>query len=119
MHAFCGGNMSVKIRLTRTGATNDACYRVVAADSRAPRDGRFLEILGWYDPGLKGVNYNLKLDRIDHWIGVGAQASDTASSLIRKARKLKVEAPVVVEAPAAVEAPEAVVEEVPATADAD
>ncbi len=115
--------MSVKIRLTRTGATNDACYRVVAADSRAPRDGRFLEILGWYDPGLKGVNYNIKLDRIDHWIGVGAQVSDTVASLVRKARKLPVE---VVEAPAAaVEAPEVVaeapevVEEVPAIADAD
>jgi small subunit ribosomal protein S16 len=115
--------MAVKIRLTRTGATNDACYRVVAADTRSPRDGRRLEILGWYDPGQTGVNFKLKLDRIDYWIGVGAQVSDTVASLVRKARKLPVE---VIEAPAAaVEAPEVVaevsevVEEVPAIADAD
>ncbi|MBT3192291.1 MAG: 30S ribosomal protein S16 [Verrucomicrobia bacterium] len=115
--------MAVKIRLTRTGATNSACYRVVAADTRSPRDGRRLEILGWYDPGQTGVNFKLKLDRIDHWIGEGAQVSDTAASLIRKARKLPIEEAVpvaeTVEAAAvADETPEAV-EEVPATADAD
>ncbi len=107
--------MAVKIRLTRTGATNDACYRVVAADTRSPRDGRRLEILGWYDPGQTGVNFKLKLDRIDHWIGAGAQVSDTVASLIRKARKLPVEAPVI-EAPVV---SEDVPEEVLATADAD
>jgi len=112
--------MAVKIRLTRTGATNDACYRVVAAASRSPRDGRRLEILGWYDPGLTGVNYKLKLDRIDHWIGVGAQVSDTVASLVRKARKAVAEAPA-----AAATAPETAVqtadavEEELATADAD
>jgi small subunit ribosomal protein S16 len=115
--------MAVKIRLTRTGATNNACYRVVAADSRSPRDGRHLEILGWYDPNQTGTNYKLKLDRVDHWIGVGAQVSDTVASLVRKARKLPVEAPVeatveAVEAPEVVESPE-VVEDVPAIADAD
>lgn len=130
--------MAVKIRLTRTGATNDACYRVVAADMRSPRDGRNLEILGWYDPGQTGVNFKLKLDRVDHWIGEGAQVSDTAASLIRKARKLGDEVPAeapeapaeVAEVEAPVEEPEAPAEEVvaeepeeavekePATADA-
>lgn len=79
--------MAVKVRLTRTGARNDACYRVIAADSRSPRDGRFLEILGWYDPKREGTNFDLKLDRIDHWKSQGAQVSDTVRSLVKKARK--------------------------------
>ena len=58
---FSGGFMAVKVRLTRTGARNDACFRLVAADSRSPRDGRFIEILGWYDPKKEGVNFDLKL----------------------------------------------------------
>ncbi len=122
--------MAVKIRLTRTGATNDACYRVVAADMRSPRDGRNLEILGWYDPGRTGANFKLKLDRIDHWIGEGAQVSDTAASLIRKARKLGDEVPAaapeapaeevaeVAEEPEVEAAPAEEAEEEPATADA-
>ena len=89
--------MSVKIRLKRTGSKNDACYRVVAADSRSPRDGRNLEILGWYTPKQPGVNFKLKLDRIDHWIGHGAQVSDTVASLIRKSRKIEASAPAVKE----------------------
>ncbi len=76
----------VKIRLTRTGATNDMCYRVVATDSRRPRDGRFLENLGWYDPKRSGINFSINLDRIAHWKSVGAQVSDTVSSLVRRAR---------------------------------
>jgi small subunit ribosomal protein S16 len=61
---------------------------VVAADSRSPRDGRFLEILGWYDPKREGTNFDLKLDRIDHWTNQGAQVSDTVRSLLKKARKV-------------------------------
>jgi small subunit ribosomal protein S16 len=79
--------MSVKVRLTRTGANNDLSYRVVATDSRSPRDGRSIEILGWYDPKKSGTNFSLKLDRIDHWVKNGAQMSDTVRSLVRKARK--------------------------------
>lgn len=78
--------MAVSIRLRRTGGKNEASYRVVAADSRSPRDGRFLEILGWYDPKRKGVNFLLKMDRIEHWKGNGAQLSPTVNSLVRKAR---------------------------------
>ncbi len=86
--------MAVRIRMKRTGATNDACFRLVAADERSPRDGRNLEILGWYDPAAKGQTFSLKLDRIDHWLSVGAQISDTAASLVKKARKAAANEPV-------------------------
>jgi small subunit ribosomal protein S16 len=79
--------MAVRVRLTRTGANNDPCFRVVATDSRSPRDGSYLENLGWYDPKKPGVNFALKLDRIEHWKGRGALLSDTVRSLVRKARK--------------------------------
>lgn len=78
--------MAVKIRLRRTGARNAACYRVVAADTRSPRDGKFLELLGWYDPKMKKDNFSLKMDRIEYWLGVGASPSDTVKSLIKKSR---------------------------------
>ena len=77
--------MSVKIRLRRTGANKDISYRVVATDSRSPRDGRFIEALGWYDPKKTGVNFALKLERIAYWKSKGAQISDTVKSLVRKA----------------------------------
>lgn len=79
--------MAVKLRLRRTGACNDVSYRVVAADARSPRDGRFLEVLGWYDPKREGSNYKLKLDRVEHWVSRGAIMSDTVRSLVKKARR--------------------------------
>ena len=79
--------MAVKIRLTRTGARNRSAFRVVAADGRFPRDGKFLEILGWYDPNRKGANFELKLDRIEAWRSKGAQISDTVRSLVKRSRK--------------------------------
>ena len=81
--------MSVKIRLRRTGARNDICYRVVAADTRSPRDGRFIEVLGWYDPKKEGNNFSLKTDRIEYWVGNGAIMSDTVRSLVKKDRIAK------------------------------
>lgn len=78
--------MAVKIRMTRMGANRDISYRVVATDSRSPRDGKHLEVLGWYDPKKQGANFNLKMDRIEFWQGKGAQISDTVRSLIRKTR---------------------------------
>ena len=80
--------MSVKIRLRKTGGKNDVCYRVVAADARFPRDGRFLELLGWYDPKKTGVNFGLKPERIEYWASKGAQISDTVKSLMRKSKKV-------------------------------
>ena len=77
--------MSVRIRLKRTGAKNQPVYRVVVADSRSPRDGKFIEELGTYHPSRKGENFTLNLERANYWIGVGAQPSDTVASMIRKA----------------------------------
>ena len=77
----------VKIRLRRFGKRNTPVYRVVVADGRFPRDGRIIEEIGTYDPLLKHNNFTLNLDRVDYWLGVGAQPSDTVASFIRKARK--------------------------------
>jgi small subunit ribosomal protein S16 len=79
--------MAVSIRLRREGAKNRPYYKVVVADSRSPRDGKFIEILGTYDPKKTDHNSTLKLDRIDHWISKGAQPSDTVRSLIKKNKK--------------------------------
>jgi len=79
--------MAVSIRLRREGAKNRPYYKVVVADSRSPRDGKFIEILGTYDPKKPDHNSTLKLDRIDHWISKGAQPSDTVRSLIKKNKK--------------------------------
>src|SRR2546421_6614683 len=102
--------MAVSIRLRREGALNRPYYKVVVADSRSPRDGKFIEIIGTYDPKKAGHNSTLKLDRIDHWISKGAQPSDTVRSLIKKNRKQS-------SAPAAVEAEPAKTEEAPAPAE--
>lgn len=76
----------VKIRMRRTGCKNHATYRIVAADERSPRDGKFLEILGWYDTAMKENNFKLDLARVDDWLKRGAKPSETVASLIRRAR---------------------------------
>ena len=85
--------MAVSIRLRREGAKNRPYYKVVVADSRSPRDGRFIEIIGTYDPKKPGHNSTLKLDRAEYWISKGAQPSDTVRSLIKKTKKQAVNAP--------------------------
>lgn len=76
--------MAVKIRLSRTGAKKRPFYRIVAADARAPRDGRFLEKLGTYNPLTEEGTLFLKQDRVDYWLSVGAQPTDTVRRLLRK-----------------------------------
>ena len=76
----------VKIRMRRTGCKNHAAYRIVAADERSPRDGKFLEILGWYDTQIKDENFKLDLERVDHWRSKGAKPSATVATLIRRAK---------------------------------
>lgn len=76
----------VKIRMRRTGCKNHATYRIVAADAASPRDGKFIEILGWYDTAIKDDNFKIDLERVDYWLSKGAQASTTVASLIRRAR---------------------------------
>jgi small subunit ribosomal protein S16 len=89
----------VRIRLTRRGAKKQPFYRVIAADQRARRDGRFIEQLGYYNPMNKAV-FKLDLERIDHWLGLGAQPTDTVKALIAKYRAAQAEAPAADDAPA-------------------
>ncbi len=76
----------VKIRLTRLGAHKRPFYRVIVADSRARRDGPFIEIVGTYNPMEKPSKVELQLDRIQYWIEKGAQPTERAQKLIEKAR---------------------------------
>ena len=79
--------MSVAIRLRREGSLNNPYYKVVVADQRSPRDGKFIELVGNYDPKKPGDNANVDLARIDYWVKNGAQQSDTVRSIVKKARK--------------------------------
>ena len=74
----------VKIRLRRMGAKKAPYYRVVDADSRSPRDGRFIEELGVYDPMAEGNKLNLDVERVKYWISQGAQPTDTVRGLLKK-----------------------------------
>jgi len=80
--------MAVSIRLRREGTKNRPYYRVVVADSRSPRDGKFIEIIGTYDPKQTGHNSAFSVERAEYWISNGAQPSDTVRSLIKKQKKI-------------------------------
>ncbi len=84
--------MAVIIRLRRDGTKNSPYYRVVVADKHSPRDGKFLELIGTYDPKKKGDNATIKLDRVDHWTKLGARPSDTVRSIIKKVKATKAKA---------------------------
>jgi small subunit ribosomal protein S16 len=129
--------LAVRIRLTRVGATKRPAYRVIAIDKRRSRDGRALEILGFYDPLTEPATVKLDTARINAWIGNGAQPSDTVAKLIRQAERAALE-PAATEKPKratraakpkasakakakakAAEAPAAAAEEAPEAAPAD
>ena len=74
----------VRIRLRRTGKKGQASYRVVVADSEAPRDGRFIENIGFYNPRTDPPTIEIKADRAQYWLSVGAQPSEPAARLLRK-----------------------------------
>jgi small subunit ribosomal protein S16 len=76
--------MSVKIRLARHGAKKRPFYRIVIADSEAPRDGRFLEVVGTYNPLTDPAQVDLKQERVKHWMSQGAEPTDTVKSLLKK-----------------------------------
>ena len=78
--------------MKRVGAKNAPFFRIVVADSRSPRDGKFIEEIGSYQPLKKGDNFTLNLDRAKYWISKGAQPSDTVASFIKKAGKAAVAA---------------------------
>jgi small subunit ribosomal protein S16 len=71
----------IKLRLRRMGAKKRPSYRIVAADSRSPRDGRFIEAVGFYDPLTTPATITLKEDRVKHWLSVGAQPTETVMGL--------------------------------------
>lgn len=77
--------MAVRIRLTRVGATKRPSYRVIAIDSRRPRDGRALEILGFYNPLTEPATVQLDAEKLNAWLGKGAQPSETVIKLMRQA----------------------------------
>ncbi len=77
--------MSVTLRLTRKGAKKKPYYRLVAADSRSPRDGRFIEVLGTYDPKADPPAVNLDRERVQSWVDRGATLSATVKSLLKRA----------------------------------
>jgi small subunit ribosomal protein S16 len=81
--------MAVKIRLRRVGRKKAPMYRIVVADSKSPRDGKFIEIIGQYQPRTGETALNLDAARVNHWLDVGAQPTDTVRSLLRKAGLLK------------------------------
>lgn len=76
--------MSVKIRLARHGAKKRPFYRIVVADNESPRDGRYLESVGTYNPLVEPVEVSVKEERIKYWMGQGATPSDTVKSLLKK-----------------------------------
>ena len=81
--------MALKIRFQRGGSAHNPIYRVVVAESSTRRDGRFVEKLGYYNPQPKGEakRQELNLERVDYWLSVGAQPTDSARNLIKRARK--------------------------------
>ena len=76
--------MAVKLRLTRMGAKKNPYYRVVVADSRYPRDGRFIEVIGTYNPMTEPAEIKIDADKAKKWIANGAQPTDTVKALLKK-----------------------------------
>jgi len=79
--------LAVKIRLKRTGSRNRAFWRIVVSDARMPRDGRFIEEIGYYDPMPIQEKIEVKKDRLDYWIGQGAQMTNSLETLLKRAQK--------------------------------
>ncbi len=79
--------------MKRIGGKNDPVFRIVVADGRSPRDGKFIEELGTYQPQRKGDNFTLNLERAKYWVSKGAQPSETVASFIKKAGKAAAAAP--------------------------
>ncbi len=79
--------MAVVLRLARAGAKKNPYYHVVATDSRNPRDGKFIEAIGAYDPNLNPPKIAFNADRLDYWLKTGARPSETVADLIKRAAK--------------------------------
>ncbi|MDD5307211.1 MAG: 30S ribosomal protein S16 [Deltaproteobacteria bacterium] len=79
--------MSVKVRMSRVGGKKNPYYRIVVTDERAPRDGRFIEMVGTYDPRKDQAGVRFKMERLEHWLSKGAQPTQTVAQLIRRSTK--------------------------------
>jgi len=79
--------VAVRIRLRRIGTTNVPSYRIVVADGRSPRDGRFIEQIGTYNPRQADPNFTVNAERAQYWISKGAQPTDTVRSMLKRAAK--------------------------------
>lgn len=79
--------MAVKVRLTRKGAKKRPFYRIVVTDVRSPRDGRFIESIGHYDPLMDPAQVRIDLGRLDYWLENGAKTSRTVAALAKRARE--------------------------------
>ena len=77
----------LRIRLTRRGSKKDPHYRVIVTERSNSRDGRFNEILGYYNPAMEPVRLHLELDRVDYWLQKGAQPSETVRTLIQRVKR--------------------------------
>lgn len=78
--------------MKRIGTKNTPVFRIVVADGRSPRDGKVIEEIGTYQPLKKDLNYTIDLERVQYWVGKGAQTSDTVASFVRKAKRAAVPA---------------------------
>ncbi|MCA9846941.1 MAG: 30S ribosomal protein S16 [Dehalococcoidia bacterium] len=83
----------LKIRLRRTGQKHQPSYRIVVADKDSPRDGRFVEILGHYNPRTEPVTFEVKADRVQHWVSQGAQPTETVHRLLHARGIIETEPP--------------------------
>ena len=92
--------MAVRVRLTRVGSKKNAMWRVVVADQRSPRDGRFIEMIGHYNPHTQPSQIVIDRERLDHWISKGAKPSDTVRKLMRAPNSQPNTPPAAAEAPA-------------------
>jgi small subunit ribosomal protein S16 len=97
----------VRIRLRRTGKTKQPSYRVVVADQRSPRDGKFIEIIGHYNPVRQPKVLEINGERARYWLSVGAQPSDTVVKLFKRVNVLDEQGKVIAATPAEAEAPAA------------
>ena len=81
--------MAVKIRLKRCGTNNRSFWRVVVSEAKMPRDGRFIEEIGYYDPLPKEEKFMVKQERLEYWMSQGAQPSETVRTLLKRAKRKK------------------------------
>jgi small subunit ribosomal protein S16 len=99
--------MSVRVRLTRVGSKKNPIWRVVVSDQRSPRDGRFIETIGHYNPQTEPSTISIDEERLQHWLARGAQPTNTVKQLVRAQSKGAAKAPAAgAEAPTAVAEPE-------------